>query len=125
MILDAGLCTVYKIENTAEPGEMPVDGLVKITECWFGELSFESSPRQYTESLEQVEIARKIRILQDRRISQKAVVAIGSDQYQVERVYHGQDAMESYFARGTTYDGTGELITDLSLSRVVSAYDIG
>ena len=124
MILDAGLCTVYKIQNIAEPGEMPIDGLVKIIECWFGELSFESSPRQYTESLEQVEIARKIRILQDRRISQKAVVVIGSEQYQVERVFHGQDAMESYFARGMIYDGTGEMITDLSLSRVVSAYDI-
>ena len=124
MMLDTGKCTIYKIQNTAEPGDMPIDTLVEITECWFGDLSFESSPSQHTESLEQIEIARRIRILQNREIAQKAVVVIGDDQYQIERVFHGQDAMQSYFSRGMIYDGSGELITDLSLSRVVIAYDV-
>lgn len=125
MILDSGICSVYKIQNTAEPGEMPREHLVKISDYWFGELSFESSPSQYTDSLEQVEIARRIRILQDRRIEQKVIVMIDGDQYRVERVFHGQDAVVPYFTRGAINDGTGEMITDMSLSRVVSAYDLG
>ncbi len=112
MILDTGMCSVYKITNTAAAGEMPNETLVLITQCWYGELSFESSPVQFTENLEQVEIAQRIRILQNKSIAQKAVVIIGSDQYQVERLYHGKD------------DESSELITDMNLSRVVSAYAV-
>jgi len=113
MILDTGMCSVYKITNTAAPGDMPNETLVQITQCWYGELSFESSPVQFTENLEQVEIAQRIRILQNKSIAHKSVVVIGTDQYQVERLFHGKD------------EESGELISDLSLSRVGSAYDIG
>ena len=113
MILDSGICSIYKIRNTAAAGAMPNENLVLITQCWYGELSFESSPVQFTESLEQVEIAQRIRILQNRSISQKEIVAIGTNQYQVERLFHGKD------------EESGELITDLNLSAVVSAYDVG
>jgi len=110
VILDSGICSIYKITNTAAPGDMPNETLVLISNCWYGELSFESSPVQLTESLEQVEIAQRIRILQNRQIAEKAIVAIDGDQYQVERVYAGKDS------------DTNEAIMDLNLSRVVSAY---
>jgi len=112
MILDSGICQIYKVKNTARPGEMPNETLVQIAECWYGELSFESSPIQYTENLEQIEIAQRIRILQNRELQEKAVVIIDGQQYKVERLYHGKD-IES-----------GELITDMNLSRVVKAYAI-
>lgn len=113
MILDSGICSIYKIRNTAAAGAMPNETLVKISDNWYGELSFESSPFQQTESQEQVQISQRIRILQDKTISNKAIVIIGSAQYSVERLYHGKD------------DESGELITDLNLSTVVSAYDVG
>ena len=112
MILDSGICLVYKITNTAAAGEMPNETLSLIGQYWYGELSFESSPVQLTESLEQVEIAQRIRILQNKSMHKKTVVKIGSDQFYVERIFHGSD------------QESGELISDLSLSRVGSAYDI-
>lgn len=112
MILDTGTCKIYKITNTAAPGELPNENLVLIGEYCFGDLSFESSPKQITESLEQIETARKIRILQNKSIANKAVIVIDTDHYKVERAYHGEDKE------------SGELITDLSLSRAVSAYAI-
>lgn len=121
MILDTGICSVYKITNTSPAGSKPNESLVKIAEHWFGDLSFESSPIQYTDSLEQVEISRKIRILQNKSITQKAVVVIGSEQYKVERVYHGTDSPKQY---KRSMDDSGEPITDLSLSRVVNAYAV-
>jgi len=113
MILDTGMCSIYKITNTAPAGAKPKDGLVLISQQWYGELAFGSEPIDHTESLQQVEITQRIRVLQNRSITKKAVVAIGADQYQVERLYHGTD------------NESGERITDLSLSRVVSAYDLG
>ena len=111
MILDSGICSIYRITNTAAAGDMPNETPVLIAQHWYGELSFESSPTQYTDSQEQVEIAQRIRILQNRAIDEKAIVRIGSDQYKVERLYHGTDKE------------SGELITDLNLSRMVSTYD--
>lgn len=112
MILDTGICSVFKLQNTAQPGDMPNETPVLISQHWYGELSFESSPVQYTENLEQVEIAQRIRILQNRAIDERAIVTIGSAQYNVTRLYHGVD------------EESGERITDLNLARVVSAYDI-
>ncbi len=121
MILDSGICKIYKMTDTSAAGDMPNETLVQIAECWFGDLSFGSSPVQHTDSLEQVEIARKIRILQNKAVIKKAVVVIGSDQYNVERVFHG---IESRRANGRYIEeNSGELISDLSLSQVVSAYD--
>jgi len=112
MILDSGTCKLYRITNTAGAGKMPNSTLVLTAECWFGELGFESTPTQHTETLEQIEISRRIRILQNRTLENKTVVVIGTDQYKVERLYHGTDS------------DSGELITDISLSKVVSAYAV-
>jgi|SRR5665647_687592 len=112
MILDTGTCSIYKLTNTAAKGDQPNEIPVLIVTGWYGELSFESSPFQYTESLEQVEIVQRIRVLQNRSIQNKAVVKFGNDQYSVERVFHGVDKE------------SGELISDLSLSKVVNAYAI-
>lgn len=40
MILDKGICTVYRMEDISEPGGMPKEEPVKFHESWFGELDF-------------------------------------------------------------------------------------
>lgn len=110
MILDSGICGVYKLTNTAAAGDMPTETPVLVSRHWFGELGFESSPRQRTESQQVVETSRRIRILENRAIVEKTVVVIDTETYQVERVYHGKD------------QESGEAITDLSLTKGVSVY---
>lgn len=112
MILDQGTCKIYKITNTAGAGEMPNENKVKIAERWFGDLDFSSAPTQYTESLEQIEVSRKIRVLRvDEIVMKKTIVEIGTEAYMVDRVYNGTD------------EESGERISDISLSKVVGAYD--
>lgn len=87
--------------------------LPAMAEVWYGELEFESNPVFETELQEDVEISARIRILQDRRVNRQTMVELADGlQYKVERAYHGKD------------DDSGELITDLNLSLVVSAYDV-
>jgi hypothetical protein len=113
MILDTGLCNIYRLTNTAAAGDMPTETPELLAQLWYGELSFESSPIQNTESQENIEIAMRIRVLRTRNVCEKAVVRIGADDYQVERVYNGVDKE------------SGELISDLSLTRRASIYDAG
>ncbi len=115
MNLDTGICSIYKLENKARAGGKPDIQIVipAISEPWYGELDFESNPKYVTEMQEDVEIASRIRVLQDKRINRQTVVTLADGkQYKVERAYHGKD------------EESGELITDISLSRVVSEYDI-
>ena len=114
MILDTGICTIYREADTSAPGDMPVKGYVIITSGWFGELSFETSPVWQTEGRKEQRADRKIRILQCRAIAQDDVVIVdhegayndrplGSVVYKIIRAYHGKD------------DDGPTLITDLTL----------
>lgn len=118
MLIDTGVYTAYKITNKSAAGKMPEDALVKIGEGWFKDLDFASTPAQYTDNLDQVIIERKIRILQNKDISNGCVVEIDDQQYHVERAYHGIDELLVYGRRS----GSGEQITDLSLTKVVAYY---
>jgi hypothetical protein len=111
MILDTGICKVFKLVNTAAAGDKPNQTKQKIADAWYGELSYESRPVQYTESQEQVEISMRIRILRNRNITEKAIVEIAGEDYQVVRVFNGID------------DDSGEPISDLSLTRLEGIYD--
>ena len=113
MILDSGICKIYRLTNTAGAGNMPNETKALVAELWYGELSYESSPVRNTESQEQVEIATRIRVLRNRSIAEKAIVEIGTESYQVERVYNGVD------------QESGEQICDLSLARRDTIYDPG
>jgi hypothetical protein len=115
LILDTGICSLYAIENTAAAGNMPAirPVLPAFSQPWYGELDFESNPVFETQMQENVEISARIRILQDRRVSRQTLVVLSDGkQYKVERAFHGRDKE------------SGERITDLNLSRVVSAYDV-
>ena len=112
MILDSGICTVYQKVNIAAPGCMPefVDQEIHVSS--YGELSFETSPAWPTERREEIQTDARIRILQNRRITNHDRVKLtdfmgGNEQtFEVTRAYHGSDPE------------SGELITDLSLQRI-------
>lgn len=114
MILDKGFCTIYKTMNIAEPGEMPKEELIPIFRSWYGELNFETSPIDAA-AHEGVIVSNKIRIIQNREVTNHHVAVLSTVlpppddalKYNVVRAYHGID------------DENGQLITDLSLERLV------
>lgn len=114
MILDKGFCSIYRTENTASPGDMPTESLVLKYQSWYGELNFESSPVDIG-AQEGVVVANKIRVLQNRDITNHDVAVLSSvlpppadaPRYNVIRAFHGAD------------DDNGQPITDLTLERLV------
>ena len=89
MILDTGICTVFHAYDTAQPGEMPRKGYSLLCQSWYGELSRNEQ-----------RVDSRIRILQNRAITQDDVVVlaqvddVASDAviYRITRAYHGVDA---------------------------------
>ena len=112
MNLDTGICTVYHTDDTARAGAQPVLTETPFFESWYGELSFETSPARPTETRKEIRTDARIRILQHRDIREhdRVVLSVYSRDpvhYEIERAYHGRD------------DESGELITDLSLRKVI------
>lgn len=108
MILDSGICKIYRKTNVAAPGAKPVFSPVEIHNGWYGELSFATSPGRPTPEREEVHTDARIRILQNRGIANHDLVELhdaagNTTLYDVTRAYHGTD------------DDSGERITDLSL----------
>lgn len=114
MILDAGICTVFAVEDVSKPGEMPQKGYRKKSRAWYGVLDFATVASWPTEDREEVRVDERIRIPQNRGITNHDVVVLADvDEVtddvrvlEVVRAYHGHD------------DDNGELITDLSLEVV-------
>lgn len=112
MLLDKGYCSIYQVTNTAAPGDMPVEGLALKYQSWYGELEFSSAPTNIA-AQEGVVVANKIRILQNRDVTNHDIAVLSTTlpppedapHYNVVRAYHGTE--------------DGEPITDLSLERLV------
>lgn len=111
MILDRGICTVSKRVNTAEPGRKPVYSYSDYHQSLYGELSYETA-QWINENREAVRADARIRVLQDRRITNHDRVVLqpydseGTLTYEVTRAYHGTDP------------DSGELISDLTLGGI-------
>lgn len=108
MILDSGICYVYRKTNTGNYGSMPVYTDTLIHSGWYGILNYETAPARPTESREEVRTDARVRILQNRGINNHDRVELRptggtTSRYEVTRAYHGVD------------DDSGELITDLTL----------
>lgn len=114
MILDKGICTVYRRTEIAEPGRMPRGSYAVMTQSWYGELSYETSPSRPTEGRDEQHTDARIRILQCTKLKKNDLVILRDLQdfeardsadlvYKITRAYHGRD------------DQSGELITDLTL----------
>lgn len=108
MILDSGICTVYRSVNTAPPGGKPSFEETPVFQSWFGDLNFETAQARPTEGREEIRTDRRIRINQLRTIANRDRVDLGmwgqqATSYRVTRAYHGTD------------DESGQPITDLNL----------
>lgn len=108
MILDKGVCTVYRKTNTAEAGGMPVFADVAYWQSWYGELNYETAPGRPTEAREEIRTDARVRILQNREINNHDRVELAETGgatrwFEVTRAYHGVD------------DDSGERVTDLTL----------
>ena len=102
MILDSGICSVFRRQNIALSGEMPRPGFQLIGQSWFGELNFETSPNRPTEGRQELRTDARVRILQNREIKQNDVVVLrelpefeqrGEDDavFRITRAWHGTD----------------------------------
>ena len=114
MILDKGICSIFRRTNVSEPGEMPRSEKSLLFQSWYGELAFETSTSKPTDGRKETRTDARIRILQCRAIKQDDLVILrdleafearegGDLVYKITRAYHGVD------------DESGELISDLTL----------
>lgn len=114
VILDDGICTVFEMVDRAEPGGMPDLEPQEKAMAWFGYLDFATAEAWPTIGREETEVTTRIRIHQDRSITNKNVVVLqethtiepGMERLEVVRAYHGHD------------DDNGQPITDLTLKAV-------
>ncbi|MBQ7785080.1 MAG: hypothetical protein IJ381_02900 [Clostridia bacterium] len=113
MILDSGICTVFARTDVSGKGEMPRFEYTKKSQSYYGELDFSTDGTWTTQGRQDVVIDARIRILQDRTITQHDAVVLadvqdtkGVELYEIDRAYHGMD------------EESGMLISDLNLRRV-------
>lgn len=87
-----GVCTVYKLTNTAQPGLRP-----HMSPTLYRKLNFEYKTigvkRNYEALQAQVKLDELIQILLDRRISAQDIVVINEVQYQIKQVQHKKDTV--------------------------------
>lgn len=102
MILDSGICTVFRKSDTSLPGRMPRPSYAPVCTSWYGELSYETAPTWQTEGRKEQQADGRIRILQHREIRQNDVVVLeeltdfdsrtlGLPVFRITRAYHGMD----------------------------------
>ena len=114
MILDKGICTVFRKTDGASAGGMPTVTYTPIMCSWYGELSYETSPEWQTDGRKEQRADGRIRILQNRSIAQNDVVvpeqltafkdkSANAPVYRITRAFHGMD------------DDGPTLISDLTL----------
>lgn len=113
MRLRSGICTIFTKRDVSGKGEMPRFEYVKKAQGYYGELDFATDGAWTTPGREDVVIDARIRILQNRTVTQRDIVVLedvqsaeGAERYEIERAWHGRD------------EESGMLISDLSLRRV-------
>ncbi len=118
MILDKGVCSVFRRTDTGSPGGMPSWTYSLLHQSWYGELDFATTPANPTNEREELQTDARIRVMQCRDIRQHDVVVLAqlsdfaqrdpaAPVFDIERAYHGMD------------DDGPTPISDLSLREVV------
>lgn len=105
-----GVLTVYSVENTAQPGYRPVEGLVKKVTLRYNEQRLGIN-RLYMSRQNQTEIERVLRVPRNENISnQDVVITESGKQYQIDYVQSVADVWPSCL--------------DLSLTKVEQEYEV-
>ena len=109
MLLDSGIVTIYELNNTANPGEMPKEVLKPLNSFYFGRRSIGYN-RLYAAHGVTKQIDLLIRIWRaDVTAGQYAI--INGVQYRVDEVQQ-------------LTDNSGLAVTDLTLEKLGAFYDI-
>ena len=108
-MFDDGILEIYrKVPGKSASGQ-PVDKIKKHATAYYGELSF-TATEHYSAKQAATNIAKKVRIHQDKTICNKHVIIVDEVQYDVGRTY-------STIVKGIA-------ITDVTLERVTAVYDV-
>lgn len=111
MILDSGILSLYTLQNTSENGRMPVNQLVLQEEAYYKERTVGFN-RLYAAKGVNQQIDKLVRIWRNEDVEVNWYVILEDEkQYRVDAVQH-------------LYSDDGLKITDLTLSRLESFYDV-
>lgn len=110
-MFDDGILTIYTVENTAPPGDMPTDGLVEKTSHYFKDMKVGIN-RFYLAKQNNNEIERVVRIWQDREITTDMVCICDGVQYKIVQVQH-------------FFNANNLRVTELTLERLGELYGVG
>lgn len=114
MILDKGICTMFRKTDVSTPGGKPTYTYTLIHKSWYGETSFATVRYAPTESRTEIQTDAKIRVYENRQLQNHDMVVLADVTavpangtiYEISRIYHGAD------------DDSGVPISDLSLVEV-------
>ena len=111
MTFDDGILTIYKVENTAQPGQMPVEGLTEKDRYYYG-FDTLGINRYYTALQAQQQIEAVVNVPGWGDIAATDICALDNgDQFRI-------------VMRQPTLDDNGLRITKLSLERINEKYAI-
>lgn len=109
MLLDAGICIIYRSENAAPSGDMPKEAWAERSQHWYGELTV--GVTRYRAALKDNERADLLlRIWRDRDIRTTDRCMVDGALYKINQVQHRTDE-------------DGLLVTDLELERLEAPYE--
>lgn len=103
-----GLVYICSVENTAEAGNMPKEGLAAKGKLRYSERTVGIN-RYYTAMQNNVKIDRVIRCPRLEMVSTQNIACINGDQYNIRQIQYPEDIMPK--------------VMDLSLEKVVQEYD--
>ncbi|MBR1540695.1 MAG: phage head closure protein [Clostridia bacterium] len=105
ILLNDGILKIYKVNPGKTETGKPTKELELLCEAWFSDIN-NSISEFYSAKQADVEIEKRVEILQNKEVSSKDIVEIDNKQYSVGRIYHG-------------YNKDGIPITDMTLEKVV------
>jgi hypothetical protein len=91
MILDSGICSIYREVNCANGGNTPRPQSQRIYSGWFGTLNFSSDDYGGIKQADVQKIDLRIRIHQCAEVTGRDKVSADGKIYEIVRVYHGFD----------------------------------
>lgn len=110
MLLDEGILEIYKVVPVKTNTGKPEKKLEYYDKAWYSTIN-NSISEYYKAKQADVEIEKRVEILQNKGVNTKDIIIIDNIQYNVGRVFHGTDEDDIP-------------ITDITLEKVVNNYEI-
>lgn len=111
MILDDGICSIFRAANVAAAGRMPVWGFEPVGQSWFKRRSYSTRASFMREGAEDTTVSLRIRILRNDAVTNHDVVILVPADAMLPNV-------KRYSVINAVHDvdpDSGEAVTDLYL----------